>query len=240
MLVSTRDKWTLQNKALGEVKTRCRSTLEEKRRITQETFLSGASVARIAQRYALNAKGAAVQSLAPDSQVKSKFDPILQLMEQGIEEGRNAIQCLRSSGSRPLDLVAALSAVRQEFSTQPGVDYRATVVGQQQPLRSAIQQEIYSIGREALVNAFCHSGAKRIDLELEYTDRNLTMRVRDNGRGIDQEVLYAGRKGHWGLTGMRERATRIGGLLKISSSATGGTEIQLSIPSDVAFQLSAN
>ena len=184
--------------------------------------------------------GAAVESLAPDSQVKSKFDPILQLMEQGIDEGRNAIQCLRSSGSGPMDLVAALSAVRQEFSTQPGVDYRATVVGQQQPLRSAIQQEIYSIGREALVNAFCHSGAKRIDLELEYTDRNLTMRVRDNGRGIDQQVLYTGRKGHWGLTGMRERATRIGGLLKISSSATGGTEIQLSIPSDVAFQLSAN
>ena len=184
--------------------------------------------------------GAAVDSLAPDSQVKSKFDPILQLMEQGIDEGRTAIQCLRSSSSGPMDLVAALSAVRQEFSTQPGVDYRATVVGQQQPLRSAIQQEIYSIGREALVNAFCHSGAKRIDLELEYTDRNLTMRVRDNGRGIDQQVLYAGRKGHWGLTGMRERATRIGGLLKISSSATGGTEIQLSIPSDVAFQLSAN
>jgi len=184
--------------------------------------------------------GAAVESLAPDSQVRSKFDPVLQLMEQGVEEGRNAIQCLRSSGSGPLDLVAALSAVRQEFSAQPGVDYRATVVGQQQPLRSAIQQEIYSIGREALVNAFCHSGAKRIDLELEYTDRNLTMRVRDNGRGIDQQVLYTGRKGHWGLTGMRERATRIGGLLKISSSATGGTEIQLSIPSDVAFQLSAN
>ena len=53
--MSTRDKWTLQNKALGEVRTRCRWTIEEKRRITQETFVSGASVARIAQRYALNA-----------------------------------------------------------------------------------------------------------------------------------------------------------------------------------------
>jgi len=184
--------------------------------------------------------GVTVESLSPDSQVKSKFDPILRLMEQGIEEGRNAIQCLRSSGSRPLDLVAALSAVRQEFSTQPGVDFRATVVGQQQPLRSAIQQEIYSIGREALVNAFCHSGAKRIDLELEYTGRNLTMRVRDNGRGIDPQVLDMGRKGHWGLTGMRERAARIGGLFSVSSSTTAGTEIQLSIPSDVAFQLSLN
>jgi PAS domain S-box-containing protein len=178
----------------------------------------------------------AVGSLPPDSRVKSKFDPILQLMEQGVEEGRKAIQCLRSSGSRPLDLVAALSAVRQEFLAQPSVDFRVSVVGQQQPLRPAIEQEIYSIGREALVNAFCHSGAKRIDLELDYVDSNLSLRVRDNGRGIDTQVLDGGREGHWGLTGMRERAARIGGLLKISSNASAGTEIKLSIPSDVAFQ----
>ena len=184
--------------------------------------------------------GVFVGGLPPDSQVKSKLNPIVELMERGVEEGRNAIQCLRSSGSRPLDLVAALAAVRQEVSSQPGVDFRATVVGQERPLRSPIQQEIYSIGREALVNAFCHSGAKGIDLELEYTDRNLTIRVRDNGCGIDPQVLETGRKGHWGLTGMRERAAKIGGLLEISSSTTAGTEIRLSIPSDVAFQLSPN
>ena len=65
------------------------------------------------------------------------------------------------------------------------------------------------------------------------------MLVRDNGCGIDPQVLDTGREGHWGLAGMRERATRIGGLLKISSSATAGTEVQLSIPNAVAFQLSA-
>jgi signal transduction histidine kinase len=110
--------------------------------------------------------GAAVESLPPDSQVKSRFDPILQFMEQGIEEGRDAIQGLLSSGARPLNLIVALSAVHQQFSAQPGVDFRVSVVGQQQPLRSAILQEIYHLGREALVNAFCHSGAKRIDLDL--------------------------------------------------------------------------
>jgi signal transduction histidine kinase len=76
-----------------------------------------------------------------------------------------------------LDLVVALSVVRQEFSPQPGVDFRVSVVGHQQPLRSTIQQEVYRLGREALLNAFCHSGAKRIDLELEFADRNLTLRV---------------------------------------------------------------
>jgi signal transduction histidine kinase len=93
--------------------------------------------------------GAAVESLPPDSQVKSRFDPILQFMEQGIEEGRDAIQSLRSSGARPLNLVVALSAVHQQFSAQPDADFRVSVVGQQQPLRSAIQQEIYHLGRDS-------------------------------------------------------------------------------------------
>ena len=206
--------------------------LEERTRIAQElhdTLLQsfmGASM-RL---------GAAMNSLPPDSPVKPKLDPILQLMEQGIDEGRSAIQGLRSSDLRTLDLVLALSGVQQELSVEPDVDFRVSVAGRQQPLRPPIKDEVYRIGREALVNAFRHSGAKRVDFELEYADSDLCMRVRDNGCGINPEVLEAGREGHWGLAGMRERATRIGGLLKISSSANTGTEVQLSIPSALAFQ----
>jgi nitrate/nitrite-specific signal transduction histidine kinase len=61
------------------------------------------------------------------------------------------------------------------------------------------------------------------------------MSVRDDGCGIDPRVLHAGREGHWGLAGMRERATRIGALLKVSSSAAHGTEVQLSVPDAVAL-----
>ena len=204
--------------------------LEERNRIARElhdtllqTFLG-----------ALCHLGVAVESLPPESQVKSKLDPILHVLELGIEEGRNAIQGLRSSDSRRWDLVVALSAVHQEFSTEHGVDFHVNVVGQQQPLRPAIQDEIYRIGREALVNAFRHAEAKRIDLELEYTSSGLTMRVLDDGCGMDPQVLDTGRQGHWGLTGMRERVARIGGLLKISSSPTAGTEIQLSVPTRFA------
>jgi signal transduction histidine kinase len=180
--------------------------------------------------------GVAVDSLPPESQVKSKLDPILHIMELGIEEGRNAIQGLRSSDSRRSDLAASLSAIHQEFSTEHGVDFRVHVVGQEQPLRPAIQDEIYRIGREALVNAFCHAEAKRIDLELEYTSSGLTIRVLDDGCGMEPQILHTGRQGHWGLTGMRERAARIGGLLKIFSSSSAGTEIQLSVPTRFAFQ----
>ena len=200
--------------------------LEERNRIARElhdtllqTFLG-----------ALCHLGVAVESLPPESQVKSKLDPILHVLELGIEESRNAIQGLRSSDSRRWDLVVALSAVHQEFSTEDGVDFRVNVVGQEQPLRPAIQDEIYRIGREALVNAFRHAEAKRINLEFEYTSSGLTMRVVDDGCGMDPQILHTGRRGHWGLTGMRERAAKIGGLLKISSSPTAGTEIQLSVP----------
>jgi len=183
--------------------------------------------------------GVAVNRLPSDSLVKSELDQVLELMEKGIEEGRSAIQGLRSSDPRTLDLVLALSGVQQEFALQPDIDFRVSVTGRQQPLQPAIRHEIYRIGREALVNAFCHSRAKRVEFELEYAESDLRMRVRDNGCGIDPKVLHAGREGHWGLAGMRERATKIGGLLKISSSATAGTEVQLSIPSGVAFQLAS-
>ena len=112
--------------------------------------------------------GGAVQSLPSDSPIKPKLDQIVELMEKGIAEGRDTIQGLRSSNFQTLDLVVALSGIQQGLAVRPDIDFRANVVGQRQPLRSAVQHEIYSIGREALVNAFCHSGAKRIDLELEY------------------------------------------------------------------------
>ena len=149
-------------------------------------------------------------------------------------EGRGAMQGLRSSGSQSSDLVGTLSRIQDELKVQPDIDFCVTVTGPQKQLAREIQHDIYRIGREALVNAFCHSGAKRIELELEYSDSELYVRIRDNGCGIDPQVLEKGWAGHWGLAGMRERATRIGSLFKISSSAAG-TEIKLSLPSDVAL-----
>ncbi|HEV3333187.1 MAG TPA: sensor histidine kinase [Bryobacteraceae bacterium] len=173
---------------------------------------------------------AALFDLAPDSPVKLRIDKVLHLMRQSIDEGRHAIQGLRSSNGRNIDLLLRLSRVHQELDVAPDVDFRVAVADQPKRLSPEIQYEIYRIGREALVNAFCHSGAKRVELELEYSDSELKMRIRDDGNGIDSNVLENGRDGHWGLAGMQERATRIGGLLKISSSPMVGTEIQLSIP----------
>jgi PAS domain S-box-containing protein len=206
--------------------------LEERTRIAQElhdtllqSFLSASMQ--------LDAASHIVPS---DSMLKQRLDRILQLMEQGIEEGRNTIEGLRSSESAPLDLVRALSRVQQELALESDVDFRVTVAGREQTLRPLVQYEVYRIGREALVNAFCHSRAKRVECELEYSDRSLRVQVRDNGSGIDSRVLHAGREGHWGLAGMRERAAKIDGILTISSSVTAGTLVELLVPNGFVFQ----
>jgi len=115
-------------------------------------------------------------------------------MNQGIEEGRNTIQGLRSSESLTLDLVLALSRVQQEVPVQPDTDFRVIVSGRQQPLQASIRHEFCRIGREALVNAFCHSRAKRVELELEYSAMTYSCGFRDNGCEIDPQVLHAGRE----------------------------------------------
>jgi len=208
--------------------------LEERTRIAQElhdTLLQSFSGASMQL-------GVAMNSLRSDSLFKPKLVQILELMEQGLEEGRNAIQGLRGPDSGTSDMVLALSRVRQEVAVQPDVGFRISVAGREQPILSAIQQEIYRIGKEALVNAFCHSRAQQVELELEYTERELRMRVCDDGCGIDPQVLHSGREGHWGLVGMHERANLMGANLEVRSKLDSGTGIELTIPASIAYATS--
>ena len=86
------------------------------------------------------------------------------------------------------------------------------VEGTPRNLHPILRDEVYRISAEALRNAFRHAEARQIEVELQYGDRDFTVRIRDNGRGINREVLSGdGREGHYGLHGMRERAKLVGG-----------------------------
>jgi signal transduction histidine kinase len=110
------------------------------------------------------------------------------------------------------------------------------VQGQPRALHPVILDEVCRIGREAIFNAFLHARATRIEVEIEYTTGHLHILVRDDGIGIDPEILRSGREGHWGLIGMRERAHRIGATLKLFSRAEAGTEVELAIPGHIAYR----
>jgi signal transduction histidine kinase len=157
-----------------------------------------------------------------------------------IEEGRNAIRGLHSSHSVALDLEQDFARIQQELgavsTNGTGVGFRVTAEGQARPLHPLVRDEVYRIGREALINAFRHAQARQIEVTLTYASNQLRLLVRDDGRGIDPTVLQSGREGHWGLSGMRERADRIRARFCVMSSPSAGTEIELSVPGNVAFQ----
>jgi signal transduction histidine kinase len=180
----------------------------------------------------------AADALPGDSQVKPTLTRVLQRMGQVIEEGRNAVRGLRSSTSASFDLEHAFSLIQHELGAlaKDGVEFRVIVDGQQRPLPPLLRDEVYRIGREALVNAFRHSQAKHIEIELKYSTSQLRVFVRDDGSGIDPKIVQAGREGHWGLSGMQERADRIGARLHVFSRASAGTEIELAVPGRLAFQ----
>src|SRR6267143_2670399 len=175
-----------------------------------------------------------------DSPAKPLLGRILQIMREGIDESRNTISGLRSSDICELDLEQAFSRIPHELDPQKEVGCHIIVQGRLQPLRRAIRDEVYRIGREALINAFRHSRATTVEIELEYAARHLRLLVRDNGCGVDPQVVQSGRGAHFGLTGMRERAEQIGGRIKIWSRRSAGTEVDLSVPGNVAFEVPAS
>jgi signal transduction histidine kinase len=105
--------------------------------------------------------------------------------------------------------------------------------------KAGLREEVYRIGREAIINACRHSQARSIEIEAEYRPTELRISVLDNGCGIDPEQMQWGRNGPWGLQGMRERAEQIGARLRLCSSVQVGTEIELRVPARIAFDCSA-
>jgi ligand-binding sensor domain-containing protein/signal transduction histidine kinase len=215
--------------------------LAERTRIAQElhdTLLQGFLSASMQLHVA-------VDNLPADAPSKPRLARVLELMGQVIEEGRNAVREIRSSHRDSLDLQHAFSRIRQEFPVHKeagqeigeSTGFRVIVVGRPRPLQPVLCDEVYRIGREALINAFHHSRAKSIEVEVEYAAKHLRVLVRDDGCGIDPQVVRTGRDGHWGLTGMRERAERIGARFTLRSRVASGTEIELSVPGHIAFKV---
>jgi signal transduction histidine kinase len=113
------------------------------------------------------------------------------------------------------------------------------IEGPRRELDPIIRDQIYRIAREALRNAFAHSGAGHIEAEITFGERLFRLRIRDDGAGIPPEMVDGGRSGHFGLAGMRERAKQIGSQLTISSGPQAGTEIELSVKDSIAYDKTA-
>jgi signal transduction histidine kinase len=133
-------------------------------------------------------------------------------------------------------LEVAFSRIRREVTVEQHVMYRVILEGRSRPLHPLLQDEIYRIGREALVNAFRHSEASRVEIEIEYGPKRLRIAVRDNGKGISPDLLSSGSCDHRGLSWMRQQSEQVGAKLNVLSRVATGTEVLLSIPGQIAYE----
>ena len=170
-------------------------------------------------------------------------DPTYALMEEALTradsvlvEGRDRVRGLRGAAGSLDHLPGALAQVGEELARGTGATLTLTVEGDDRPLHPIVRDEAYWIGREALINAFQHGHGHRVQVEIAFGTRELRIRVQDDGRGMDDDVLASGqRPQHWGLPGMRERSARIGASLELRSRQGAGTAVELRIPAHLAY-----
>lgn len=177
---------------------------------------------------------ATVQEMNEDSPARASLNRAAQMMHGAIEEGRAVLQGLRSSVVASGPLERGFSDLLTGVAPACGVRARVVVTGRPSALRPEIQQQIYLIGREALVNALHHSTATSIEVEVAYLPSHLRVVVRDNGCGFDEQIMRSRRTSHWGLQGMRVRAKNISAEVRIYSRRGAGTEVEISLPSGIA------
>jgi ligand-binding sensor domain-containing protein/signal transduction histidine kinase len=176
----------------------------------------------------------ALNKRSDEAKMRYALEQLSVWLEQATQEGRMALNSLRSSTELRNDLVEAFQRAADTGPVPGSLAATISVVGNSREMHPIVRDEIYRIGFEAIRNAQTHSGGTRLEVELRY-DLDLVMRIRDNGRGIDPGISKHGRDGHFGLQGMRERSARIGGKLAIIGSSKYGTEVFLAVPGGIAF-----
>jgi signal transduction histidine kinase len=217
--------------ATAQIQARLGERLEERERIARElhdTLIQSVDGLMLRIQTAL--------SESDPNRSRLMIEKALDSADEVMLEGRQRVHALRAEATTVNELSEALASYGRDLAEDHPAEFSVALVGSPKLINPFVRDEAYRIGREALGNAFQHAGATKVEVEVTYDHAMVHMRVRDNGRGIDEYTLNGGRPGHWGLRGMRERANVIGGKLVLWSRLGVGTEIDLEIPADVAYK----
>jgi signal transduction histidine kinase/ligand-binding sensor domain-containing protein len=233
--------WALYHLRLRQLAHQFNITLEA--RVNERTRIARDLHDTLLQSFqALLYRLQSVRRVLPDrpEEAAQRLDSAIDQTAQAIAEGRDAVHELRSSTVVANDLAQAIGTLGENLAApannQHALVFGVQVEGTPRNLHPVLRDEVYRIAGEAMRNAFRHAGAKHIEVEIRYDDRQFRMRVRDDGKGIDPKVLTQdGQAGHYGLHGMRERAKLVGGRLDVWSEVGSGTEVELGIPAPIAY-----
>ncbi len=151
-------------------------------------------------------------------------------------DGRRSLLQLRSSANTATALAGQLHQIVADLRLQNEIPCEIQMGGQERALKPTVQEEIISMVRESLTNAFRHSKATRIFVELSFTATKFTFLCRDNGVGLPSAVLKAGAaEGHWGLVGLNERAQNLRARLVLQNNEPHGTVVEIVLRARLAY-----
>jgi ligand-binding sensor domain-containing protein/signal transduction histidine kinase len=157
------------------------------------------------------------------------LDTTRDYVREGLADARQSIWALRSQDSGETTLPVRMRRM-VETDGGHGLESKFSIYGAYRPLPPGTERELLRVAQEAIHNVKKHAGAKHLFVQLEYGPAQIALEVRDDGRGFESNDKLESPTGHYGLTGMRERAAAIGGTLEISSEPDGGTAVRLRAP----------
>jgi signal transduction histidine kinase len=211
------------------INIRSNERLAERTRMARElhdTFLQTIQGSKMVVEDALNPG-------ADEARMRQALQKLSIWLTQAVDEGRTALHALRVSTTERNHLSEALQRATEDPQIPSSMSVSFSVVGDARDLHPVVRDEVYRIAFEAIRNAALHSRASQLQVEIRYSN-DLSVRVKDDGIGIDPSISDHGKVGHFGLQGMRERAARIHGKLSIRSSVNSGTDLILIVPGNIA------
>lgn len=180
---------------------------------------------------------AATECIPPHEPARRMMENALERADEILLRGRDKLLQLRVAGSAGHDLPEALATAGEELSADSGVAFRFTLCGIRREIQSVVAQEVYRVGREALVNAFEHAQATTICATLTLGESEVRLQVVDDGIGLQSVMLLPMKERRGGgIATMHERARRIGAELTMHSAPSGGSEIRLAIAAALAYR----
>ncbi|HUB32960.1 MAG TPA: ATP-binding protein, partial [Bryobacteraceae bacterium] len=219
--------WAAYQWRLRQIRYRFSLVLEERARLAREIHDT------LAQGFVgiSSQLDAVAMAMPEDATPARKFlDMARRMARHSLTEARRSVMDLRSSVLEGQDLAAALQSGTRMWTAGSGVDVDVEVSGDQIELPQEYEQHLLRIAQEAVTNALKHAAARRILIRLHTEARKLYLRIKDNGRGFEQQDVFSSVGGHFGLLGMRERAERLGGQLRLASHPGEGTEVEVMVP----------
>jgi signal transduction histidine kinase/ligand-binding sensor domain-containing protein len=164
-------------------------------------------------------------TIAKNDPVREKLETALDTAENLLVESRRRVSAIREPSTAPRVLSQAIEQTVAGASLAHPAEYIVKTEGIERPVQEVVQVDICDIVREAFINAALHASPKLVFITLEYLEEGIVVTIADDGVGIEPGVARKGRAGHFGIAGMRERASELGGTLYVGRREDRGTEV---------------